>query len=73
MQWVKANERLPKIEDADRYHHVLIRRKPNPWGITVQSNEWIFTTRPFTEVDPQSYIEWLEGAKEPVEGNSTGE
>lgn len=72
MRWVKASERLPTIQDADRYHHVLIRRKPSLRGVTVESGEWVFTTRPFSEVDPQSYIEWLEGAKEPVEGSSTG-
>lgn len=72
MQWVKANERMPKMEDSDRYHHVLIRRRPNPFGVVIESEDWVFSTRHFLEIDSVPFVEWLEGANKPVEVASTG-
>ena len=72
MQWVKSNERMPSIEVSDRYHHVLIRRKPNPFGVVIESGDWVFSTRHFLEIDSAPHVEWLEGAKVPVDGSSTG-
>jgi len=73
MQWVKANERMPKMEDSDRYHHVLIRRRPNPFGVVIESEDWVFSTRHFLEIDSVPFVEWLEGANKPVEVASTGQ
>lgn len=70
MQWVKASERKPQKKDADIYGRVLIRRQPiiaRAFGRWL----WIFSTRPFGDVEDNA--EWLEGAGEAVEGNSTGE
>ena len=64
MQWIKASERLPKMEDSDRYHYVLVRRRSNPFGVVLDFGHpgWVFTTRHFLELENEPHVEWLEGA-----------
>lgn len=63
MKWINASERKPELKDADFYRCVHIRRELSP-------SVYCFNLRHFENVE--DHLEWLEGANEPVDTESSG-